>query len=233
MSCVFGTARQSFPCTSVSSLAFVWHLVPWHSSLVGVRTWIRYVKCVDRAGGHRRAGSENLARRPGGFVKTGAGAAISRPPLGSAPRVSRATALAALTCCFFMCCVSDYAARSISAQGPNISFDFLPWPCQASADRSYQELADKGRCAGTRRAMPKQLHAGAAAVEGSWYLDLMGTAPGVNLAVHLPSPGSARAVGMAGCTGGGFADGAAAIRTRGGRQLHGASMAAAPTTGGS
>ena len=80
--------------------------------------------------------------------------------------------------------------------------------------------------------MPNQLHAGAAAVEGSWYLDLMGAAPGVNLAVHLPSPGSARAVGMAGCTGGGFADGAAAMRTRGGRQLHGASTAAAPTTGG-
>ena len=144
LSCVFGTARQSFPCTSVSSLALVWHLVPWHSSLVGVRTWIRYVKCVDRAGGHRRAGSDNLTRRPGGFVKTGAGAAISRPPLGSAPRLSRATTLAALTCCVFMCCVSDYAARSISAQGPNISIDFLPWPCQASADRSYQELADKG-----------------------------------------------------------------------------------------
>ena len=39
---------------------------------------------------------------------------------------------------------SGSCPRSISAQGPNISIDFLPWPCQASADRSYQELADKG-----------------------------------------------------------------------------------------
>ena len=62
LSCIFATARQSFPCTSVSSLAFVWHLVPWLSSLVGVRTWIRDVKYVGRAGGHRRAGSENLRR---------------------------------------------------------------------------------------------------------------------------------------------------------------------------
>ena len=114
MSCVFGTARQSFPCTSVSSLAFVWHLVPWHSSLAGVRTWIRDVKCVDRAGGPRRAAGENLARHPGGFVKKGAGAAISSPPLGSAPRVSRATALAALTCCFL--CVAFLIMRPAASR---------------------------------------------------------------------------------------------------------------------
>ena len=41
----------------------------------------------------RRSLSNHLARRPGGFVKKGAGAAISPPPLGSAPRVSRATTL--------------------------------------------------------------------------------------------------------------------------------------------
>ena len=125
MSCVFGTARQSFPCTSVSSLAFVWHLVPWHSSLVGVTTWIRYVKCVDRAGGHRCAGSENLrvgaacAVLYGAVVAFWTGADVARGP-GSGGDVPRAYRTASRGACRSSCSCGPFSctgAGSVQA-GP-------------------------------------------------------------------------------------------------------------------